>query len=61
MNKKHVISPCVGVCSIDPQSGLCIGCLRSSSEIAIWPQINNKRALQIMKEIKGRSNPKKLD
>ncbi len=55
MNKKHVISPCVGVCSIDPQSGLCTGCLRSSSEIAIWPQINNKRALQIMKEIKDRS------
>ena len=55
MNKKHVISPCVGVCSIDPQSGLCIGCLRSSSEIAIWPQINTKRALQIMKEIKDRS------
>ena len=51
MNKKHVISPCVGVCSIDPQSGLCIGCLRSSSEIA----------LQIMKEIKGRSISKKLD
>ena len=61
MNKKHVISPCVGVCSIDPQSGLCIGCLRSSSEIAIWPQINNKRALQIMKEIKGRSISKTSD
>ena len=55
MNKKHVISPCVGVCSIDPQSGLCIGCLRSSSEIANWAQINNKRALKIMKEIKDRS------
>ena len=61
MNKKHVISPCVGVCSIDPQSGLCIGCLRSSSEIAIWPQIDNQRALQIIKEIKGRSISKKLD
>ena len=61
MNKKHVISPCVGVCLIDPQSELCIGCLRSSSEIAIWPQINNQRALQIMKEIKGRSISKKLD
>ena len=55
MKKKYVISPCVGVCSIDPQSGLCIGCLRSSSEIAIWPQINDKKALQIMKEIKDRS------
>ena len=59
MNKKHVISPCVGVCSIDFHSGLCIGCLRSSSEIAIWPKINNQKALQIMKEIKGRSILKK--
>ena len=59
MNKKHIISPCVGVCSIDPQSDLCIGCLRTSSEIAIWPQIDRQKAYQIMKEIKGRSILKK--
>ena len=59
MNKKHIISPCVGVCSIDPQSDLCIGCLRTSAEIAMWPQIDKKRAYQIMKEIKGRSILKK--
>ena len=61
MNKKHIISPCVGICSIDPDSDLCIGCLRSSSEIAIWPQIDNQVAFQIMKEIKGRSISKKTD
>ena len=55
MKKKHIISPCVGVCSIDPESDLCIGCLRFTSEIAIWPQINNERAHQIMNEIKVRS------
>ena len=59
MNKKHIISPCVGVCSIDHQSDLCIGCLRTSSEIAIWTQIDRQRAYQIMKEIKGRSILKK--
>ena len=59
MNKKHIISPCVGVCSIDPQSDLCIGCLRTSAEIAMWPQIDRQRAYQIMKEIKGRSILKK--
>ena len=58
MNKKHIISPCVGVCSIDPKSKLCLGCLRSSDEIAIWPQIDNKKALEIMKEIKNRSHDK---
>tara|TARA_Y100000991_G_C21653786_1_gene213632 strand:+ start:245 stop:481 length:237 start_codon:yes stop_codon:yes gene_type:complete len=49
------ISPCIGVCSIDPESQLCTGCLRSSDEIAIWSQIDNKKALEIMKEIKNRS------
>ena len=61
MNKKHIISPCVGVCSIDTQSDLCIGCLRTSSEIAMWPQIDKQRAYQIMKEIKDRSIVKKQD
>ena len=55
MNK---ISPCIGVCSIDPQSNLCLGCLRSSDEIAIWPLIDNQKALEIMKEIKKRSYTK---
>ena len=59
MNQKNIISPCVGVCSIELESGLCIGCLRSSSEIAMWPQIDRQRAYQIMKEIKGRSILKK--
>ena len=61
MNKKYIISPCVGVCSIELESGLCIGCLRSSSEIAMWPQIDSQRALKIIKEIKNRSIAKKLN
>tara|TARA_B100000900_G_scaffold364959_1_gene339910 strand:+ start:419 stop:610 length:192 start_codon:yes stop_codon:yes gene_type:complete len=55
MGQINKISPCVGVCSIDPKSKLCSGCLRSSEEIAIWPKIDNKKALEIMKEIKKRS------
>ena len=55
MGQKNKISPCVGICSIDPESKLCLGCLRTSDEIAIWSQIDNKKALEIMKEIKNRS------
>ena len=29
-------SPCVNVCVIEPESGLCIGCLRNRDEIAGW-------------------------
>jgi len=30
------ISPCVGVCIIDPASGYCLGCARTIPEIAGW-------------------------
>ena len=58
MGQMNKISPCIGVCSIDPKSKLCLGCLRSSDEIAIWPLIDNQKALEIMKEIKKRSYKK---
>ena len=58
MRQMNKISPCIGVCSIDPKSNLCLGCHRSSEEIAIWPLIDNQKALEIMKEIKKRSYKK---
>lgn len=30
-------SPCIDVCEIDDDSGLCRGCLRTLNEIAQWP------------------------
>jgi uncharacterized protein len=29
-------SPCIKVCTLDPGTGLCIGCLRTIDEIAGW-------------------------
>jgi predicted Fe-S protein YdhL (DUF1289 family) len=29
-------SPCISVCQMDVQSGLCLGCWRSMDEIARW-------------------------
>ena len=52
-------SPCIGVCEIDTIKNLCIGCLRSIDEIAMWSQMDDKRALEIIEEIKSRSLPKK--
>ena len=31
-----VLSPCVGVCLMDSDSGFCRGCLRTLGEIAAW-------------------------
>lgn len=32
----RVESPCVQICTIDPDSGYCIGCRRTLAEIAGW-------------------------
>lgn len=63
MSKKKLVkknSPCIGVCKLDEKSNLCIGCFRSSDEIAKWPQLDNEKALQIMEEIKDRSLTEKV-
>jgi len=42
-----LVSPCVGVCALDPESGLCRGCFRNGDEIAAWQglSLEGKRAL----------------
>jgi predicted Fe-S protein YdhL (DUF1289 family) len=42
----HVASPCVKVCALDPDTGLCRGCYRSLQEIADWLEmtVDEKRA-----------------
>ena len=37
---RAVLSPCIGVCSID-DDGLCEGCHRTGDEIAAWPLMND--------------------
>lgn len=36
MNDSLTPSPCISVCKIDPQTGLCEGCWRTLDEIAGW-------------------------
>jgi predicted Fe-S protein YdhL (DUF1289 family) len=40
-------SPCIGVCKLDEETGLCIGCARSADEIAQWPSLNAGARLEI--------------
>ncbi|RED54226.1 DUF1289 domain-containing protein [Aestuariispira insulae] len=47
-------SPCTGVCTLDKQSGLCKGCLRSRDEIRIWGKSDNEARLAILQELKKR-------
>lgn len=47
---RAVLSPCVGICSLD-ENGLCEGCHRSSAEIARWSQMNDDERLHLMEDV----------
>lgn len=49
-NYRAVLSPCVGICSLDAL-GLCEGCHRSAAEISRWPQMNDDERLQLMEHV----------
>jgi predicted Fe-S protein YdhL (DUF1289 family) len=34
--RRHIESPCTGICVIDPKTDLCKGCFRTLNEIATW-------------------------
>jgi predicted Fe-S protein YdhL (DUF1289 family) len=40
-------SPCTGICQVDETSGYCLGCARSSAEIAEWSTSGNARKREI--------------
>ena len=48
-----VLSPCVGICSLD-DDGLCLGCRRSSIEIALWSRMSDDERLQVMAMLPAR-------
>ena len=42
------LSPCVGICLIDPKTDLCLGCGRTLPEIVRWPHIDDRERRAIM-------------
>jgi predicted Fe-S protein YdhL (DUF1289 family) len=39
--QRLIPSPCTNVCRIAPETGLCLGCLRTLDEIARWSVLSN--------------------
>ena len=56
MKKKHeqVIDPCIQICTIDPDSGLCIGCSRTPEEIDNWFLMTPEEKIELVKKLKNR-------
>lgn len=49
------LSPCVGVCRLDPETGLCEGCRRTISEIAEWPGYDEARRRKVLAALPERA------
>jgi predicted Fe-S protein YdhL (DUF1289 family) len=47
-------SPCVKVCVMDPQQGLCGGCHRTLDEISRWGEMSNSEREAVMRELPAR-------
>lgn len=50
-------SPCVLICSMEQESGLCFGCGRSADEIAYWMLKSPEERESLLKELPARMPP----
>lgn len=50
-----VPSPCVSVCVMTPQTGLCEGCLRSLKEIGEWSRFSDEAKREVWRRIGERA------
>ena len=60
---RPIATPCIKVCIVDGQSGLCLGCFRTLPEIARWSGIGEAERDLILAELPSRReriSPEKL-
>lgn len=58
-----VRSPCIKVCIVDGESGLCMGCYRRLKEVAAWSRMSPEARDAVIEELPSRRDlirPEKL-
>jgi predicted Fe-S protein YdhL (DUF1289 family) len=57
----EVTSPCISVCSIDPGTKMCIGCLRTLKEIGAWRSMSppEKKAVVAACNDRAKTQPRR--
>lgn len=53
-NATHVESPCISICEMDTDTGLCKGCFRTRDEIALWGGASNDERIAILDQLRDR-------
>ena len=51
---RRVMSPCIGICTLDSRSGYCVGCKRTVDEIARWMTLDDPSRQQIIDQLPAR-------
>ena len=54
MTTSTILTPCIQVCVLDRESGLCIGCGRTGEEIGSWRGLDDSQRRRIMSELPDR-------
>ena len=60
---RPIVTPCVQVCVVDGESGLCLGCYRTLGEVAGWSRLTDQGRAVVMRQLadrKSRIAPEKL-
>lgn len=60
---RSIKTPCVQVCVMDADSGLCLGCFRTLPEVAGWSRLSEGERERVMADLPGRRGriaPEKL-
>jgi predicted Fe-S protein YdhL (DUF1289 family) len=56
VSRKRLDSPCIKVCTLDENTGCCIGCFRTLEEIAGWLQMDDRERQIVYHKISKRKN-----
>jgi len=54
--RKEIESPCVRICTVHPQAGICAGCHRTPDEIARWTKMPPEERRAIMATLPDRAS-----
>ena len=52
--REEVDSPCLRICVIHPDAKICVGCHRTSEEIAKWSKYSHSERREILDNLPGR-------
>ncbi|MBV1868997.1 MAG: DUF1289 domain-containing protein [Marinosulfonomonas sp.] len=52
--RDEVQSPCTDLCTMHPDTGLCLGCARTIDEIGGWSQLTPAERARVMAELPNR-------